>query len=304
MKRLVTAAALLLCLCLLCGVVACSGKDTTPPSQITGIVLTGSCNSTTTGFAWDAATDADSGVDHYLVMVDGGEWTDVGNVTDYTLDAALSDGDHSVWVGAVDKEGNLGVQSGLSFTIDTAVPVIASVNVLMVTESSVTISWETSEPATSQVEYGKTTAYGSASALHGGLDVGHMVTLTGLSPDAAYHYRVKSSDACKGEATSADSMFWTAQPSTAWVNDLIEAFESVSVANPPLSIWRYTYEGQTVYYVPPRCCDIESALLDAGGKVLCHPDGGFYGTGDGRCGDFFEKRTNAVLIWRDSRSYP
>ena len=91
---------------------------------------------------------------------------------------------------------------------------------------------------------------------------------------------------------------------SAWVDDLIEVFENQPVANPPLSIWRYVYEGQIVYYVPPRCCDIESTLYDSEGNVLCHPDGGFTGGGDGRCGDFFEKRTDAKLIWQDVRPYP
>jgi len=89
-----------------------------------------------------------------------------------------------------------------------------------------------------------------------------------------------------------------------WVDNLIEEFESQPVANPPLSIWRYVYEGQIVYYVPPRCCDIESTLYDANGNVLCHPDGGLTGGGDGQCRDFFEKITDAKLIWQDGRSYP
>jgi hypothetical protein len=89
-----------------------------------------------------------------------------------------------------------------------------------------------------------------------------------------------------------------------WVDHLMEEFENQPVANPPLSIWQYVYEGQVVYYVPPRCCDIYSTLYDSEGSVLCHPDGGFTGEGDGQCRDFFEKRTDAKLIWQDVRSYP
>jgi len=87
----------------------------------------------------------------------------------------------------------------------------------------------------------------------------------------------------------------------AWVDDLIEQFESEPVANPPLSIWRYEYNGQIVYFVPAHCCDISSILYAADGNVLCSPDGGITGDGDGRCADFFTNRTNEQLIWQDLR---
>jgi hypothetical protein len=91
------------------------------------------------------------------------------------------------------------------------------------------------------------------------------------------------------------------QETPAWVQDLITQFESQPVANPPLSISRYQYQGQTVYYVPPRCCDIWSDLYDADGNIICHPDGGFTGAGNGQCPDFFTERTGGTLIWEDPR---
>ena len=86
-----------------------------------------------------------------------------------------------------------------------------------------------------------------------------------------------------------------------WVDQLIRQFESDPVGNPPLSIWRYEYNGQLVYYVPPHCCDIPGSLYDADGNVLCNPGGGIKGDGDGRCSDFISKRTNEQLIWQDPR---
>ena len=88
----------------------------------------------------------------------------------------------------------------------------------------------------------------------------------------------------------------------AWVDQLIKKFESDPVANPPLSIWKYDYNGQVVYFVPARCCDITSVLYDAQGTLICAPDGGIAGRGDGKCSDFFEKRTNEQLIWKDNRT--
>jgi hypothetical protein len=88
----------------------------------------------------------------------------------------------------------------------------------------------------------------------------------------------------------------------AWVDKLITHYKSKTVGNPPQSIWRYDYNEQTVYFVPAQCCDQYSTLYDAGGNVICAPDGGFSGKGDGKCPDFVSKRTNEQLVWKDSRT--
>jgi hypothetical protein len=87
-----------------------------------------------------------------------------------------------------------------------------------------------------------------------------------------------------------------------WVDELIAKFQSDPVGNPPQSIYKYEYEGQTVYYVPPQCCDQFSELYDANGSIICAPDGGLTGSGDNRCPDFFNESTNESLIWNDSRT--
>jgi hypothetical protein len=88
----------------------------------------------------------------------------------------------------------------------------------------------------------------------------------------------------------------------AWVDKLIQQFEGQPVGNPPLSIWKYEYNGQVVFFVPAHCCDIPSVVYDAQGNILCEPDGGLKGDGDGRCSDFFTQRTGEQLIWSDSRT--
>lgn len=95
----------------------------------------------------------------------------------------------------------------------------------------------------------------------------------------------------------------TTEPETpVWVRALVSELEQEPVGNPPQSIWRYQYNGETVYYIPPQCCDQFSTLLDSKGNRLCAPDGGFTGGGDGKCPDFFKNRTDEKLIWRDERS--
>jgi phosphodiesterase/alkaline phosphatase D-like protein len=105
----------------------------------------------------------------------------------------------------------------MSFTTtepDTTPPVISVVTATSITATGVTITWTTNEPATSQVECGTTTSYGSSSTLDSTLVTSHSVTLEGLSPGTTYHYKVKSKDALGNEAVSADSTFTTATDNT------------------------------------------------------------------------------------------
>ena len=90
-------------------------------------------------------------------------------------------------------------------------------------------------------------------------------------------------------------------PIPAAVTALIDELEAQPPANPPAFVASYDYRGQVVYYVPPRCCDIFGDLYNAAGQIICHPDGGLAGRGDGRCPDFESRRTNERIIWRDLR---
>ena len=86
-----------------------------------------------------------------------------------------------------------------------------------------------------------------------------------------------------------------------WLRDLIRRLENEPVANPPRSIVQYVYKGQTVYYLPPPCCDIFSDLYDADGDLLGHPDGGITEQGDGKFLDFREERADEQPVWADDR---
>jgi len=92
-------------------------------------------------------------------------------------------------------------------------------------------------------------------------------------------------------------------PLAAWLMALIQKLENEPVANPPASIAQYEYKGQTVFFLPQRCCDIPSTLYDADGNIMGHPDGGITGHGDGRVPDFFEERSNERIVWEDERDY-
>jgi len=60
---------------------------------------------------------------------------------------------------------------------------------------------------------------------------------------------------------------------------------------------QYMYNGQKVYYLPSAVPDMYGDLLDSACNILCHPDGGITGRGDGQCTDFFSNRTKAKVLW-------
>src|SRR5438552_199824 len=96
--------------------------------------------------------------------------------------------------------------------VDTVAPVITSVTSSAVTHEAARITWTTDENADSQVEYGTTVAYGSATQIASGFVTSHTVDLSGLSPTTLYHYRVKSRDGWGNLAVSGDFTFTTTIP--------------------------------------------------------------------------------------------
>src|SRR5207244_3164258 len=92
--------------------------------------------------------------------------TTLGTTHTVTL-AGLADGTgYHFKVMSKDAANNLATSSDASFTtLDTTAPVISGVAVSAITGSGATISWTTTEAATSQVEYGTTTNYGTTTTL-------------------------------------------------------------------------------------------------------------------------------------------
>src|SRR5262249_39395643 len=92
----------------------------------------------------------------------------------------------------------------------TPTPTLTISNVMAssITSSSAVITWTTSAPSDSQVEYGRTAAYGGLTP-NAPLVTKHLVTLTDLVPRTRYHYRVKSIDDAGNLAVSSDFTFKT-----------------------------------------------------------------------------------------------
>ncbi len=97
-------------------------------------------------------------------------------------------------------------------------PVISGVLVTFRGKSSAQITWQTDRPCSSQVEYGRTTQYGSLQPLYPENDpstkqstglTSHIVSLMQLRPGTTYHFRVRSKDSAGNEGVSNDGYFKT-----------------------------------------------------------------------------------------------
>src|SRR4030095_4118966 len=76
------------------------------------------------------------------------------------------------------------------------------------------------------------------------------------------------------------------------IQQMIKEYQSKPKQNPPAEIYQYDYNGKKVYYVKAPCCDQLNMLYDAECNIICHPDGGLTGKGDGKCPDFNSLKTN------------
>ena len=100
---------------------------------------------------------------------------------------------------------------------------------------------------------------------------------------------------------AAEQPAFDTAPRPKWLEDKIQQHLQAQKANPPIHIYSYRYEGQKVYFETAPCCDQFTNLYDAKGNLLCHPDGGITGRGDGKCPDFGKSRTEERLVWQDPR---
>ena len=164
-----------------------------PPSITTGQ------SSTLTWSSTNATSCTASGGWSGIKATAGSELVSPTQTTTYSLSCIGAGG-----------SGSASVTVTVTSASDTTPPVISSVQATGITTSAATISWSTDEAATSQLEYGLTTGYGNTTPLEPTLVTSHAVTLSGLSPNTTYHYRVLSKDAAGNLATASDQMFTTA----------------------------------------------------------------------------------------------
>ncbi len=147
------------------------------------------------------------------------------------VDVTLKSGDHRMLlrgllantryqlnVSGIDKAGNEAVSQPQSFTTatDTRPPQISNLKVEEnlpqrnsdTPTAQLIVSWQTDEPATSQVEFGEGTGstYGNRSQEDSGLKVNHYVVISNLSPSRVYHLRALSNDDVGNTGSSVNTV--------------------------------------------------------------------------------------------------
>lgn len=187
--------------------------DVTPPTVSMSAPADGA---TISGVATVSATAGDDvGVASVQFLHDGAPLGAPVTAAPYSIawdTTAVANGSHTLGAQARDAVGNIGNAATVAIAVanlDGTPPTISAVSAANVLSTSATIRWTTNEPSTSQVQYGTSASYGSATTLDPALTTSHSQTLTGLAANTLYHYRVMSQDASGNVATSGDFTFTT-----------------------------------------------------------------------------------------------
>jgi hypothetical protein len=142
--------------------------------------------------------------------IDGSNVGASGTTSPYSItwnSTGVADGSHTIAAVAHDAASNYATSS-ITVTVRNNPPVISSIS-SATTTTSATITWTTNEAASSTVNYGLTSGYGTAST-SAALVTSHSIVLTGLTAATTYHFQVASADGQGNTATSSDQTLTTA----------------------------------------------------------------------------------------------
>ena len=135
----------------------------------------------------------------------------IAGTATFDADTAGGDGRYKLWAIGTDAVGNVeqAVPPAQFIVIfDRLGPAVSDVRVRNITQTTADIHWQTDEKTTGQADYGPTTTYGATEGSRL-LGLKHSVTLTGLTPETLYHFRITVVDKAGNGAASADHTFET-----------------------------------------------------------------------------------------------
>lgn len=152
-----------------------------------------------------------SGPENRTILCDGTGFYAFIDLTPGTYTVTVSKAGYADTSADVTVTAGQMAQRNFQLSTGPTPPAISGVGASNITNNAATITWVTDQPATSQVQYGLTTSYGSQSPIDSDQVTNHSVTISGLQPDQIYHYRVISGNA-NGTTTSGDFTFKTQGP--------------------------------------------------------------------------------------------
>ena len=195
-----------------------TARDTQAPALTS--IAANNLTMTTAQIVWNSDEPADSQVEYGLTTNYGVSTPlDLTMVTAHavTLSNLTANTVYHFRVRSKDVAGNLAVSNDFTFTTarDTQAPMLTSIAVNNVTMTTAQIVWNSDEPADSQIEYGLTTSYGVSTPLDLTMVTAHAITLSNLTANTLYHYRVRSKDTAGNLAMSSDFTFTTARDTQA-----------------------------------------------------------------------------------------
>ncbi|NYT12839.1 MAG: hypothetical protein GKC03_09905 [Methanomassiliicoccales archaeon] len=175
--------------------------DSTAPSVLFGSPSEGAMlNTSTIQLAW-TGEDLGSGIDHYEIRLDSGEWIDVGMNTSF-LTESLTDGVHRAEVRAFDGVNN-SMNDTVNFMIDTIAPLVQILSPssgAIITNTSLDVEWQGSDAVSGISSY--------FISIDGSdwIDLGHATSYHILSMDEGEHeIMVRSVDNVTNEANATIS---------------------------------------------------------------------------------------------------
>lgn len=85
------------------------------------------------------------------------------------------------------------------------------------------------------------------------------------------------------------------------IDTKINEIKQTEVTNPPTEVWKWDVDRNTYYYFTSDCCDQFNFLYNEKCEIVCAPDGGITGNGDGSCPEFIGE-IEKTLFWKDPRT--
>ena len=120
--------------------------------------------------------------------------------------SSTPNGSTTLWALSTDTSNNT---STATTTVNVQNPLVILNEATSTGFSTATIAWTTNDPASSLVNYGSTSAYGS-SVSSSTLVTSHSIMLTGLAAATTYHFQIVSTNGSGATASTTDATILTA----------------------------------------------------------------------------------------------